>query len=93
MMRLTVANAPASATEGSPAVFEFSLSNPSAVDTTYTFTFTNGTAGSADYTTTSQTVTVRVLLRELYLYTTADTIAESNETYYCLWNFGYWNNQ
>jgi hypothetical protein len=25
---------PASATEGSPAVFEFSLSNPSAVDTT-----------------------------------------------------------
>jgi hypothetical protein len=25
---------------------------PSAVDTTYTFTFTNGTAGSADYTTT-----------------------------------------
>jgi hypothetical protein len=26
---------PASATEGSPAVFEFSLSNPSAVDTTY----------------------------------------------------------
>jgi hypothetical protein len=48
---------PASATEGSPAVFEFSLSNPSAVPT-YTFTFTNGTAGSADYTTTSQTVTV-----------------------------------
>jgi hypothetical protein len=34
-------------------VFEFSLSNPSAVDTTYTFTFTNGTAGSADYTTTT----------------------------------------
>jgi hypothetical protein len=27
---------PASATEGSPAVFEFSLSNPSAEDTTYT---------------------------------------------------------
>uniref|UniRef100_UPI003AAF764A Calx-beta domain-containing protein n=1 Tax=Flavobacterium sp. XS1P32 TaxID=3401726 RepID=UPI003AAF764A len=33
---------PASATEGSPVVFEFSLSNPSAEDTTYTFTFTNG---------------------------------------------------
>jgi hypothetical protein len=32
----TVANDSASATEGSPAVFEFSLSNPSAVDTTYT---------------------------------------------------------
>jgi hypothetical protein len=57
MMRLNCATiTPASATEGSPAVFEFS-SNPSAVDTTYTFTF-NGTAGSADYTTTSQTVTV-----------------------------------
>jgi hypothetical protein len=57
MMRLQLATiTPASATEGSPAVFEFSLSNPSAVDTTYTFT--NGTAGSADYTTTSQTVTV-----------------------------------
>jgi hypothetical protein len=28
---------PASATEGSPAVFEFSLSNPSAVDTTYLY--------------------------------------------------------
>jgi hypothetical protein len=30
----TVHITPASATEGSPAVFEFSLSNPSAVDTT-----------------------------------------------------------
>jgi hypothetical protein len=39
-------------------VFEFSLSNPSAIAVDYTFTFTNGTAGSADYTTTSQTVTV-----------------------------------
>jgi hypothetical protein len=59
-------------------VFEFSLSNPSAVDTTYTFTFTNGTAGSADYTTTSQTVTyLRVLLRNGIGKTTADTIAES----------------
>jgi hypothetical protein len=51
MMRPTVATiAPASATEGSPAVFEFSLSNPSVA---ITFTFTNGTAGSADYTTTN----------------------------------------
>jgi hypothetical protein len=59
MMRPTVATiTPASATEGSPAVFEFSLSNPSAIAVDYTFTFTNGTAGSADYTTTSQTVTV-----------------------------------
>jgi hypothetical protein len=36
MMRLQLYDHPASATEGSPAVFEFSLSNPSAVDTTYT---------------------------------------------------------
>jgi hypothetical protein len=35
MMRLNCSTiTPASATEGSPAVFEFSLSNPSAVDTT-----------------------------------------------------------
>jgi hypothetical protein len=39
MMRLQPATiAPASATEGSPAVFEFSLSNPSAVDTTLPYT-------------------------------------------------------
>jgi hypothetical protein len=62
MMRLTVATILSA--KGSPAVFEFSLSNLlQAVD--YTFTFTNGTAGSADYTTTSQTVNLRVLLREL----------------------------
>jgi hypothetical protein len=62
-------------------VFEFSLSNPS-VDTTYTFTFTNGTAGSADYTTTSQTVTVPAgaTTGTVSVPTTADTIAESNET-------------
>jgi hypothetical protein len=44
---------PASATEGSDVVFNFTLSNPSAVDTSYTFVLTNGTAGSADYTTTN----------------------------------------
>jgi hypothetical protein len=67
---------PASATEGSPAVFEFSLSNPSAEDTTYTFTFTNGTAGSADYTTTSQTVTVPAgaTTGTVSVPTTADTL-------------------
>jgi hypothetical protein len=59
------------------------LSNPSAVDTTYTFTFTNGTAGSADYTTTSQTVTVPAgaTTGTVSVPTTADTIAESNETF------------
>jgi hypothetical protein len=59
-------------------VFEFSLSNPSAVDTLY-LTFTNGTAGSADYTTTSQTVTVPAgaTTGTVSVPTTADTIAES----------------
>jgi hypothetical protein len=55
-----------------------SASNPSAaVD--YTFTFTNGTAGSADYTTTSQTVTVPAgaTTGTVSVPTTADTIAES----------------
>jgi hypothetical protein len=36
MMRSNCSHDPPAATEGSPAVFEFSLSNPSAVDTTYT---------------------------------------------------------
>jgi hypothetical protein len=72
MMRLTVATiTPASATEGSPAVFEFSLSNPSAVDTT---TFTNGTAG-ADYTTTSKcNCTCGCYYGTVSVPTTADTI-------------------
>jgi hypothetical protein len=60
-------------------VFEFSLSNPSAIAVDYTFTFTNGTAGSADYYhfanrpagATTGTVSVP----------TTDTIAESNETF------------
>jgi hypothetical protein len=77
-------------------VFEFSLSNPSAVDTTYTFTFTNGTAGSADYTTTSQTVTVPAgaTTGTVSVPTTADTIEKITKTLHCFWNgFGYWNNQ
>jgi hypothetical protein len=49
---------PASATEGSDVVFNFTLSNPSDKVTTYTFVLTNGTAGSADYTTTNVTVNV-----------------------------------
>jgi hypothetical protein len=43
----------------------------------YTFTFTNGTAGSADYTTTSQTVTAcGATTGTVSVPTTADTIAE-----------------
>jgi hypothetical protein len=58
-------------------VFEFSLSNPSAIAVDYTFTF-NGTAGSADYTTTSQTVTVPAgaTTGTVSCNTTADTIRD-----------------
>jgi hypothetical protein len=66
-------------------VFDFTLSNPSAVDTSYTFTFTNGTAGSADYTTTNVTVTVPAgATTELYRYPTADTIDEWTKLYIAL---------
>jgi hypothetical protein len=77
MMRLNCSTITPASAEGSPAVFEFSLSNP-AEDTTYTFTFTNGTAGSADYTTTSQTVTVPAgaTTGTVGVPTTADTIDE-----------------
>jgi hypothetical protein len=55
------------------------------VDTTYTFTFTNGTAGSADYTTTSQTVTVPAgATTGTVVPTTADTIDESMRPLHCL---------
>jgi hypothetical protein len=93
MMRSNCHDHSASATEGSPAVFEFSLSNPSAEDTTYPFT--NGTAGSADYTTTSQTVTVPAgaTTGTVSVPTTADTIDENNETLHCFWNGFDWNNQ
>jgi hypothetical protein len=76
-------------------VFEFSLSNPSAIAVDYTFTFTRN-CWSADYTTTSQTVTVPAgaTTGTVSVNTTADTIAESNETFTIVWNgFGYWNNQ
>jgi hypothetical protein len=85
MMRLQPATiTPASATEGSPAVLNFA--NPSSADTTHTFTFTNGTAGSADYTTTSQTVTVPAgATTGTVCKYNCDTIAEP-DLYYCLWN-------
>jgi hypothetical protein len=47
---------PASATEGSDVVFNFTLSNPSAVDTSYTFVIDKWYGWSADYTTTDVTV-------------------------------------
>jgi hypothetical protein len=54
MMRPTVATIAPASTEGVLLCFNFTLSNPSAIDVDYTFTFTNGTAG-ADYTTTTLT--------------------------------------
>jgi hypothetical protein len=77
----TVATIPASATEGSDVVFNFTLSNPSAVDTSYTFVLTNGTAGSADYTTTNVTVTVPAgaTTGTVSVPTTADTIDEGTK--------------
>jgi hypothetical protein len=96
MMRLNCSHdPPASATEGSPAVFEFS-EQPFCYCIHYTFTFTNGTAGSADYTTTSQTVTVPAgaTTGTVSVPTTADTIAESMRPLLLpLERFGYWNNQ
>jgi hypothetical protein len=61
--------------------FNFTLSNPSAVDTSYTFVLTNGTAGSADYTTTNVTVTVPAgaTTGTVSVPTTADTIDEGTK--------------
>jgi hypothetical protein len=53
---------------------------------TYTFTFTNGTAGSADYTTTANSNCSAATTGTVSVPTTADTIAESNETLLLLWN-------
>ncbi|MCB5984888.1 hypothetical protein LIT13_14925, partial [Flavobacterium psychrophilum] len=74
---------PASATEGSPVVFNFTLSNPSAIATSYIFTLTNGTAGNLDYTTTSVTVIVPAgaIGGTVSVPTTQDTIDEPNETF------------
>jgi hypothetical protein len=94
MMRLNCSHdPPASATEGSPAVFEFSLSNPSAVDTIPLHSPMELLL-EVLITTTSQTVTVpagattgTVLYQQLL-------ILESMRPLLCLWNgFGYWNNQ
>jgi hypothetical protein len=51
------------------------------VDVDYTFTFTNGTAGGADYTTTNRNRTCGCYYGNVSVPTTADTIDESNETF------------
>ncbi len=75
----------------SPVNFGFTLSNPppppppplSSVDTSYTFTLTNGTAGSSDYTTTNVTVVVPAgaTTGTVSVPTTQDTIDELDETF------------
>jgi hypothetical protein len=68
-------------------VFEFSLSNPSVAAVDYTFTFTNGTL-EVLITLPPQTVTVPAgaTTGTVSVPTTADTIAESNETFTIVWN-------
>jgi hypothetical protein len=56
------------------------LSNPSA-DTSYTFVLTNGTAGSADYTTTVIVTAAGATTGTVSVPTTADTIDEVDETF------------
>jgi hypothetical protein len=57
------------------------------------YTFTNGTAGSADYTTTSQTVTVPAgATTGTGVPTTADTI-ENPMRFTLSLELRYWNNQ
>jgi gliding motility-associated-like protein len=75
--------APASAIEGSPVVFTFTIGNPSAVDTTYIFTLSNGTAGNDDYTTTNVVVLVPAgaTTGTASVPTTVDTIDEPSETF------------
>jgi hypothetical protein len=62
-------------------VFRLYLSNPSAVDTSYTLFY--GSTGSADYTTTDVTVTVPAgaTTGTVSVPTTADTIDEVDETF------------
>jgi hypothetical protein len=74
---------PASAIEGNPVVFGFTLTNPSATATTFIFTLSNGTAESNDYTTTDVSVTVPAgsISGTISVPTTGDTIDESDETF------------
>jgi hypothetical protein len=75
-------------------VFNFTLSNPSAIDVDYTFVLANGTAGDLDYTTTTVTVTVPAgaTTGTVSVPTTADTIDEITKTLPLLLEVS-WNNQ
>ncbi len=74
---------PASAIEGNPVVFEFTLTNPSTTATTFIFTLSNGTAESNDYTTTDVTIIVPAgsISATISVPTTDDAIDESDETF------------
>jgi hypothetical protein len=86
----------ASATEGSDVLHTVTLSNASSVATTYTLSFANGTASSADYTSAltnanfsngvtisggTITVPAGVTSFTVSVPTTQDALDEANETY------------
>ena len=86
----------AAATEASNILHTVTLSNASSVATTYTLSFTNGTASGADYTSAltnanfsngvtvsggTITVPAGVTSFTVSVPTTADTLNEANETY------------
>ena len=69
--------------EGNNAPFVITLSGPSSVDTVIDITTTTGTAGTADYTTTTITVTIPAgqTTVTVNVPTIDDTIGEPNETF------------
>ncbi|GGX10088.1 DUF7507 domain-containing protein [Aquimarina muelleri] len=78
---ITIADA--SITEGGNITFPVTLSNASSTDLIVTFTFTNGTAGSSDYTTTDIQITIPAgdTAASVVVPTTVDTIDELDETF------------
>ena len=79
----TVIIANATATEGNPANFVITLSNPSAVPTVINITTTTGTAGTADYTSVTTTITIPVGATTVTVpvATLTDGISEGTETF------------
>ncbi len=69
--------------EGGSASIPVTLSKASTTDTKLTFTFTNGTAGSADYTTTDVQITIPAgqTTGSVSVPTTDDNVYEGDETF------------
>ena len=79
----TLSVADASATEGGDLEFAVSLSGAYVGPVVVTATFTNGTAGAADYESAQQTITfaAQETSKTLTVGTTADGTAEDDETF------------